>query len=47
MLYDIYKDFIVLKDVKEYLLKLNNNQRINYQLKMFKTAFIQIIIDEI
>ena len=47
MLYNTYKDFIVLKDVKKYLFKLNNNQRANYQFKMFKTIFIRIIINEI
>ena len=29
-LYDIREDFIILKNVKEYLFKLNNNQRANY-----------------
>ena len=47
MLYNIRKDFIVLKDVKEYLFKLNNNQRANYQFKTFKTIFIRVIVDEI
>ena len=47
MLYDTYKDFIVLKDIKEYLLKLNNNQRTNYQFKIFKIIFTRIIADEI
>ena len=47
MLYDICEGFIVLKDVKKYLLKLNNNQRINYLFKMFKTVFIRVIADEI
>ena len=28
--YDIYEGFIILKNAKEYLLKLNNNQRTNY-----------------
>ena len=30
MLYDTRENFIVLKDVKKYLFKLNNNQRANY-----------------
>ena len=30
MLYDIRENFIILKDVKEYLFKLNNDQRANY-----------------
>ena len=47
MLYNIRESFIVLKDIKKYLFKLNNNQRINYQFKMFKTIFIRIIADEI
>ena len=47
MLYNIRESFIVLKDVKEYLFKLNNNQRANYQFKMFKTIFIRVIINEI
>ena len=47
MLYNTRENFIVLKDVKKYLFKLNNNQRINYQFKMFKTIFIQIIINKI
>ena len=47
MLYDIRENIIVLKDVKKYLFKLNNNQRIDYQLKMFKIIFIRIIADEI
>ena len=46
MLYDIYKNFIVLKNVKKYLFKLNNNQRADYQLKIFKIIFIRIIINE-
>ena len=37
----------MLKDVKEYLFKLNNNQRADYQFKIFKTTFIRIIVDEI
>ena len=37
----------MLKDAKKYLFKLNNNQRANYQLRIFKTTFIRIIIDEI
>ena len=47
MLYNTREDFIVLKNVKKYLFKLNNNQRANYQLKIFKIIFIRIIIDEI
>ena len=47
MLYDIREDLIVLKDVKEYLFKLSNNQRISYQFKIFKIIFIRIIINEI
>ena len=47
MLYDIYKGFIMLKDVKKYLFKLNNNQRANYQFKIFKITFIRAIINEI
>ena len=47
ILYDIYEDFIVLKDVKKYLFKLNNNQRANYQFRMFKIIFIRIIVDGI
>ena len=47
MLYDTYEGFIVLKDVKKDLFKLNNNQRADYQLKIFKITFIRIIIDEI
>ena len=43
-LYDIYKIFIMLKDAKKHLFKLNNNQRINYHLRMFKATFIRIII---
>ena len=39
VLYDTYKDFNVLKKTKKYLFKLNNNQRADYQLKMFKTIF--------
>ena len=42
-LYDIYKDFIMLKNAKEYLFKLNNNQRADYQFRIFKAIFIQII----
>ena len=37
----------MLKDVKKHSFKLNNNQRANYQFKIFKTIFIRIIIDEI
>ena len=33
----------MLKKTKKYLFKLNNNQRVNYQLKMFKAAFTRII----
>ena len=47
ILYDTRKDFIVLKNVKKYLFKLNNNQRTNYQFKMFKIIFTRIIVDEI
>ena len=47
MLYNTREDFIVFKDVKKYLFKLNNNQRTNYQFKIFKTIFIRIIINEI
>ena len=47
VLYDICEDFIVLKDVKKYSFKLNNNQRADYQLKMFKTIFTRIIIEVI
>ena len=47
MLYNTREDFIVLKDVKKYLFKLNNNQRANYQFKIFKIIFIRIIVDEI
>ena len=32
----------MLKKAKKYLFKLNNNQRADYQLKMFKTIFIRI-----
>ena len=35
----------MLKDAKKYLFKLNNNQRINHQFKMFKTFFTRIVID--
>ena len=42
--YDIREDFIVLKNVKEYLFKLNNNLRVHYQFKVFKAIFIRIII---
>ena len=37
----------MLKDVKKYLFKLNNNQRANYQFKIFKITFIRAIINEI
>ena len=37
----------MLKNAKKYLFKLNNNQRINYQFKMFKTTFTRIIINKI
>ena len=47
MLYDIRENFIVLKNVKKYLFKLNNNQRADYQLKIFKITFIRIIVNEI
>ena len=41
--YDTREGFIILKDAKEYLFKLNNNQRANYQLRIFKTVFIRTI----
>ena len=47
ILYDTHKGFTVLKNAKKYLSKLNNNQRANYQLKMFKTIFTRITADEI
>ena len=43
VLYDTREDFNVLKKIKKYLFKLNNNQRADYQLKMFKTIFTRII----
>ena len=42
VLYGIREGFNVLKKTKKYLLKLNNNQRINYQFKMFKATFTRI-----
>ena len=42
VLYDTREGFNVLKKIKKYLFKLNNNQRANYQLKMFKIIFIRI-----
>ena len=47
VLYDTRKDFIVLKNAKKYLFKLNNNQRANYQLKIFKTISTRIVINMI
>ena len=41
--YDTHKGFIILKDAKEYLFKLDNNQRIDYQLRIFKAISIRII----
>ena len=43
-LYDIRENFIILKNAKKYLFKLNNNQRADYQLRIFKMIFIRIII---
>ena len=37
----------MLRNAKKYLFKLNNNQRADYQLKIFKTIFIRIIANEI
>ena len=37
----------MLKDAKKYLFKLNNNQRVDYQLEMFKVIFIRIVINMI
>ena len=39
VLYNIREGFNVLKKIKKYLFKLNNNQRADYQLKIFKTTF--------
>ena len=47
MLYNTRENFIVLKNVKKYLFKLNNNQWANYQFKIFKIIFIRIIVNEI
>ena len=47
ILYNTREGFVVLKDIKKYLFKLNNNQRINYQFKIFKTIFIRAIANEI
>ena len=44
-LYDIREDFIMLKNAKEYLFKLNNNQRINYQLRIFKATSTRTITE--
>ena len=35
----------MLKNAKKHLIKLNNNQRADYQFKMFKSIFIRIIIN--
>ena len=43
VLYDICEDFNVLKKTKKYLFKLNNNQRADYQLRIFKITFIRVI----
>ena len=43
--YDTREDFIILKNVKEYLFKLNNNQRANYQFRIFKATFTRTIIE--
>ena len=42
VLYDIREDFNVLKKIKKYLFKLNNNQRVNYQFKIFKVIFTRV-----
>ena len=47
MLYNTRKDFTVLKDVKKCLFKLNNNQRADYQFKIFKIIFTRVIVNEI
>ena len=43
VLYDTREGFNMLKKIKKYLFKLNNNQRADYQFKMFKTTFTRII----
>ena len=43
VLYDTREGFNVLKKAKKYLFKLNNNQRVNYQFKIFKAIFTRII----
>ena len=47
ILYNTCEGFIVLRNIKKYLFKLNNNQRANYQFKMFKTISTRITVDEI
>ena len=42
-LYNIYKSFIILKNAKKYLFKLNNNQRADYQFRIFKAISTRTI----
>ena len=43
VLYNTREDFNVLKKTKKYLFKLNNNQRVDYQFKIFKAIFTRTI----